>query len=188
MHIKSAEFIKGVVGEDEILHDGRKQFALIGRSNVGKSSLINSLTASKGLARTSSSPGRTQQLNFFIIDDSFYLVDLPGYAYAKLPKKEREKLQILINWYLFLSNVEQEKIFLIIDAKVGPTKDDLEILTALEQHQKKVIIIANKIDKIRPSQYRNQMSKITDIIGSHYIIPYSSKDSRGKKEVLAELY
>src|SRR3989344_2302589 len=101
MQITSAEFVKGVVGEDEILTDGTPQIAFIGRSNVGKSSVINSLAQKKDLARTSAFPGRTQEINLFLINRSFYLVDLPGYGYAKMSKEKQFELQDLIAWYLF---------------------------------------------------------------------------------------
>ena len=151
MKITSVEFIKGVVGEDRIMNDQKAQIAFIGRSNVGKSSTINFLTGKKGLAKVSASPGRTQQANFFLVNNKFYFVDLPGYGFAKASKEVRAKIWDLVNWYFFLSGVEQKKVVVIIDAKVGPTKDDLEILEALHEHQKNIIVLANKTDKVKKS-------------------------------------
>ncbi len=187
MDIKSARFIKGVVGPDKALENSLSQIAFIGRSNVGKSSVINTLTKQKNLARTSSFPGKTREINLFLINESFYLLDLPGYGYAKLPKPMRQEIESLINWYFFVSTYQQKKVFLIIDANVGPTKDDLEILKALEEYQKNVIIIANKIDKIKKSEYDKQFKKISSLVGEHKIIPCSAEKNIGFKELLNEL-
>src|ERR1700678_4530621 len=107
--ISSAKFMRGVAGTDELLGDGTSQVALIGRSNVGKSSIINSLTGEKGLARTSHTPGLTQQINIYSINHSLYLLDLPGYGYAKTSPETKERIQKLIYWYFFDSPYEQKK-------------------------------------------------------------------------------
>ncbi|MEK7066054.1 MAG: ribosome biogenesis GTP-binding protein YihA/YsxC, partial [Patescibacteria group bacterium] len=136
MKIKSAKFIRGVTGTDEILEDGVPQVAFIGRSNVGKSSTINSLVGQKDLARTSSFPGRTQELNVFLITPEkgspFYLVDLPGYGFAKGAISKQEQILKLIRWYLTDSGIEQKKVVLIIDASVGATANDLEMFRILQ--------------------------------------------------------
>lgn len=187
MTINSAKFIKTAVGIDPAFLDGIPQIAFIGRSNVGKSSTINALTKQKGLAIVSSSPGRTQGLNIFLINEAFYLVDLPGYGFAKLSKEDRAWLHELINWYLFNKQFNQKKIVQIIDANIGPTKDDLELLQTLEQHNKNILVIANKIDKIKKSQYAAQCQKIKDLIGYHEIIFYSSKTGTGITEIVNKL-
>jgi len=186
MKIKSAVFMRGLVGDDAILNDGVPQVAFIGRSNAGKSSLINSLTGVKGLARTSSLPGLTQQLNVFMINNSHYFVDLPGYGFAKIKKERVDKLQDLIGWYLFDSQ-HNPKVVLIIDAEVGPTKDDLATLKSLEDSGKEIVVVANKIDKVKKSVYQKQMKKITDLIGPHKIIQYSSKAKKGTGELSDEV-
>lgn len=187
MQIKSAQFIKGVVGDDTIFSDGTPQIAFIGRSNVGKSSVINSLVKQKDLAKTSSFPGRTQQINLFLINKEFYLVDLPGYGFAKVPGNVRVKIENLINWYFFKSGYEQKKVVLIIDAKVGPTKDDMVMLGELEQSRKEIIVVANKVDKLKPSEYSKQMEKIAGTIGAHKIIPYSAEKGIGMGVLTQEL-
>jgi GTP-binding protein len=187
MAINSAKFIKTAVGDDAVFLDGTPQVAFIGRSNVGKSSTINALTKQKGLAIVSASPGRTQGLNVFWINEDLYLVDLPGYGFAKLSKQDRVWLHELINWYLFNKKFEQKKIVQIIDANIGPTKDDLELLETMEKHNKNILVIANKIDKIKKSQYANQCQKIKDLIGYHEVIFYSSKTGTGIKDIIDKI-
>jgi GTP-binding protein len=167
MKIQSAEFIKGLRGEDEILADGKSQVAFIGRSNVGKSSVINSLVNRRDLARSSSKPGKTVEINFFLINKDFYLVDLPGYGYAKTSLEERDNLRKLIYWYLLYANVDQKKIVLIIDAKVGPTDQDLEILRRLSEAEKNIVIIANKVDKLKSSEKVKQLASIQKLVGQN---------------------
>jgi len=188
MKIISSKFIRGVVDEDGMFNDDIPQIAFIGRSNVGKSTTINSLVGKKDLARTSSTAGRTQEINFFMINEEFYLVDLPGYGFAKVSKEDREWLKQLINWYFFNPKHKQEKIVLIIDAKVGPTKDDLEMLAALDDWGKDVFVIANKSDKIKKSQYQNQIRKIQEKIKKHKIFPFSAKLGDGKEEIVDALF
>ncbi len=176
-----------MVGTDGVLADGTPQIAFIGRSNVGKSSVINSLTNNKGLAKTSSFPGLTTEINVFLINDSAYFIDLPGYGYAKLSKDAREKIFQLINWYLFNLEYKQKKVVLIIDAFVGPTEPDLEMLQTLESHGKNIVVVANKIDKIKSSLYSKQFKKIREVIGPHKIIPYSAENKKGVQELIDEL-
>lgn len=187
MEINSAKFIKTAVGDDAIFLDGIPQVALIGRSNVGKSSTINAFTKQKGLAIVSSSPGRTQGLNVFLINENRYLVDLPGYGFAKLSKNDRKWLHGLIDWYLFNNKFEQRLIVQIIDAEIGPTKDDLELLSVLKEHHKPVLVLANKIDKIKKSQYVSQCQKIKQQLGEVELMFYSSKTGSGIREVVERI-
>lgn len=184
MRITSAKFIKGIVGTDEILDDGIPQIAFIGRSNVGKSTAINTITGQNKLAITSSFPGRTQQINMFLINDTTYFMDLPGYGYARVSGKGKEKIQELIYWYFFNSHYNQKYIVLIIDANVGPTKDDLEMLYHLEKAGKNIIILANKIDKIKKSEYQKSMNKLTKLVNNHRIIPFSGLKKIGTQELI----
>lgn len=188
MNITSAKFIKGVVGPDEALDEKFPQIAFVGRSNVGKSSLINSLVKQKDLAKTSSFPGRTQQLNIFLINNAYYLMDLPGYGFAKGSKVEQEKIQQLIYWYLFNSDYKQSAVVLIIDASIGATENDMQMLHSLKEQNKKVIIVANKVDKIKKSQYKNQLNKIQEVVGDIKIIPYSSFEKVGINELANEIF
>lgn len=188
MKITSAKFIKGMVqGDESLKKDNLPQVAFIGRSNVGKSSTINALTRQKDLARTSSTPGRTQQINLFLINESFYLVDLPGYGYSSGSKESKEALFELVNWYFFASGYEQKVIILILDANIGATENDLEILHALEERQKNIIIAANKIDKINKSAYAKQIQSIQATVGDHKVIPYSTKNGTGINDLAKEI-
>jgi GTP-binding protein len=188
MQIISATFIKGVVGPDKILEGDTPQIALIGRSNVGKSSVINSLTNKTALARTSSFPGHTKQINVFSINDSFFLLDLPGYGFAMDSAEMREQLHDLIDWYLFRSKYGQKKVVLIIDANIGLTDKDLIMLEVLREHEKDVAIVANKVDKIKSSKYDEQFRKIRDSVGDIRIIPYSSTKKIGIRELNKEIF
>jgi GTP-binding protein len=183
--ITKANFIRGVSGTDPVLYDDIPQVVFIGRSNSGKSSTINALVNQNKLAITSSFPGRTQKINIFLINESFYFVDLPGYGYAKVPVKIKGKLRSMVNWYFFDSGINHNRIFVIVDANVGMTKDDLELLDALEHYKKNVIIIANKIDKIKKSEYEEKMNNLKS---SFKIIPFSAKKKIGVEEVLSNLF
>lgn len=187
MSTTSAVFIKGITTVDETLNADLPHIAVIGRSNVGKSSTINALTGVKKLAKTSAFPGRTQQLNLFKIGtkeaSAYYLVDLPGYGYAKLSKQGRAVLQDLINTYLFNAPMEQTIVFLIIDAYVGATASDLELLEALDKHHKHVIILANKIDKIKKNDLKKQLVALQHSVGNHTLMPYSADEKIGLAEI-----
>lgn len=179
MNITSATFVKGIIGPDEALERDIPQIAFIGRSNVGKSSLINALMHQKDLARTSSFPGRTAQVNLYLINKKFYFVDLPGYGYAKASREARERLEHLIQWYLFESPYRQKKVVHIIDAYTGMTESDKDMLYSLEEHGKEIIILANKIDKIKKSVQATELQKIQDIVEPHIVISCSAKKNIG---------
>lgn len=181
--IKSAQFIKGVVGEEAILYDGTPQIAFIGRSNVGKSSTLNAVLGRNKLVKVGNTPGKTREINFFDVHTNnnlhCYLVDLPGYGYAKLSKTDRKKLKELIQWYLVHPEADTALICLIIDSKVGLTTLDKEFIQIMDQSEKKYIIAANKIDKIN-QKAQNQLKKdlIADTRAGTPIFYYSA--SKGK--------
>ncbi len=183
MRITSTRFVKGLVGDDEILADGIPQIAFVGRSNVGKSSLINALTGSK-ISRTSSYPGSTQEINVFLINDSFYLVDLPGYGFARASGRGREKIGELIDSYLFNSIHPQKRIVLIIDANVGMTEKDITMFNELRKYRKDFIIVASKIDKMTQSEYHKKLAELTKMVGNHTLIPFSSKKRNGLEDLV----
>ncbi len=187
MKIKSADFVKGIMGDDEILEDGKPQVAFIGRSNVGKSSVINSLVNRRDLAKSSAKAGKTKEINLFLINRDFYLVDLPGYGYAQASLEERDNLRKLIYWYLLYSEVPHKRVVLIIDAKVGVTDSDSEMLRRLEEREKDIVVVANKIDKIKNSEYKKQMNAIQEKVGNHKVIPYSTVEKKGIGELTAAI-
>jgi GTP-binding protein len=187
MKITSAEFKKGITGFDEILEDGIPQIAFVGRSNVGKSSVINTLVNKGNLARSSATPGRTREINFYLINKEFYLVDLPGYGFASGSLTERKEIQQLIYWYLLGENVDYKKVILIIDAKIGATENDMAMLHSLNEQGKNLVVVANKIDKIKKTDLKKQLDSIKQIFGKHKVIPYSAEEKIGISELANEL-
>jgi GTP-binding protein len=186
MLITSAVFKFGIKGSHKILEDGTPQVAFVGRSNAGKSSLINSLTGVKGLAISSKTPGRTQEINIFLINGTHYFLDLPGYGYTKTKVKIFEKLGKLIYWYIFNSD-NNPKVVLLVDAEIGPTDSDLEMLHELEKAGRDIVIVLNKVDKIQKSKYKIQVDKLTKQFRGHKVFPYSSKAKIGIEELATEL-
>lgn len=161
------------------------ELAFIGRSNVGKSSLINTLLNRKSLARTSSQPGKTQTINYYNINDAFYLVDLPGYGYAKISKEVKEKWKrMTINY--FNNSKTLRVVFQLIDIRHDPTEKDKEMYDTLLQCGFSPIIIATKADKIKRSQLNKQVKAIEDklqLVEGTPVIPFSSSDLTGKDEL-----
>ena len=183
MKILKAEFAKGVIGDDYSLGDSLPQVAFFGRSNVGKSSVINSLVDRKNLVKVSKIPGKTLKANFFRINDSFYLVDFPGYGYAKHSMKDRNKIIKRIFWYVKHSNVRPRTVFLIIDTKVGLTVLDREMIKILEENKHQIVIIANKIDKLGKTIAERQLLAIRKEAPCIFVLPYSAKTNEGKDEL-----
>ena len=187
MKIVSAKFIKGIIGTDDILYDGKFQVAFMGRSNVGKSTLINSLVGIDNLARSSSDPGKTIRMDFFLINNNYYFVDFPGYGYAKRSPEKREKLAKMMLWYLMYAEVKNKLVILIIDAKVGMTPFDLDMLKTLREEKIDYLIIANKIDKLKMNEKDKQLAKIKSDCGDLEIITFSREDKREKFNLLAKI-
>ena len=188
MKITSTKFMKGLVGDDEILANGIPQIAFIGRSNVGKSSLINTLTQSS-ISRTSSFAGRTQEINIFLVNNAYYFVDLPGYGFARASGLGREKIGELIDSYLFNSIHTQKKVVLIIDLSVGMTEKDILMFNELIKYNKDFIIVANKIDRLTQSEYHKNISLLKKMAGDIYpIIPFSNKTRKGLEELVEEIF
>lgn len=180
MKVTSAKLIGQIHFEDDLSDTELKHVAFIGRSNVGKSSLINALTGKKELARSSSSAGHTKTINFFEINKSFYLVDLPGYGFAQGSLSDRKKLQQLIEWYLTYPDLDdQQLIVLIVDAKVGATDLDQQMMTFLQELGKNVVVAANKIDKIKKTEVKKQLQKIAEYSAPFPVIPVSTTDKVG---------
>ena len=188
MNITSAEFVKGIRGTDKILYDQKPQIAFVGRSNVGKSSVINSLVERRNLARSSSSPGKTIRLDFFLINGAVYFVDLPGYGYAKMSQDKHEDIRKMMMWYLEYSEVKNRKVVLIIDALVGITDFDRQMIELLTEHHIDFIIVANKADKLKKEQKEKQLKQIQQDLGNVSVIAYSAKTKEGRETLLKKIF
>ena len=182
MKVTSAEFLKSAFKEADWPRDSKPEIAFLGRSNVGKSSLMNSLLGVRGLARTSSTPGRTQALNFFLINDSFRFVDLPGYGYARAPKDVRAKWSAAAENYLAKRNQLVLSIH-IVDSRHEPTKQDLQLHEWLEHHQRPHLIVATKSDKLSNNELRKNINRAARALNFDRILAYSATTRRGRDEV-----
>jgi GTP-binding protein len=186
MKIASAEFVKSAFNRDHWIEDRRPEIAFLGRSNVGKSSLINSLLQRKGLARTSNTPGRTQSINYFLINDAFYFVDLPGYGYAKVSKSMRSDWGTMAEEYLS----ESERLVLcvqLIDSRHEPTRLDLQLNEWLNFNGKPHIAVATKSDKLTANQLTKQLKVIRMALKFSEVIPYSAETGKGRDTVWSQL-
>lgn len=182
MNITSSEFLKGITGTDIILTDGVPEVAFVGRSNVGKSSLVNSLVNRKELVKTSNRPGKTTEINFFGINGKkFYFVDLPGYGYAKRSPKEKDKIEKLILWYLMYSEATIFKVVLILDSKAGLTAFDEEMIRVLREKGHRLIIVANKVDKLNQKETSAQIRAIKELAHEAVVVPYSATTAAVKE-------
>jgi len=179
MKITSAKFVKGIIGTDDILYNGLPQIAFVGRSNVGKSSVINSLTNQKDLVKVGKKPGKTTEINFFLINNKFYFVDLPGYGYAHLSPAKREKIRKRMLWYLLESEVKLAYVVIVLDIKAGFTDFDAEMVYMLKEAGHHYIIIANKIDKLNQKEISRQLAFITENSYAEDVIPYSTVTKEG---------
>lgn len=162
------------------------EIAFAGRSNVGKSSLINSLLNRKNLARTSSSPGKTVTINFYAVNDSFFLVDLPGYGYAKASAAERAKWGKMIEKYLSTRETLRT-VILLVDIRHAPTKDDVMMYDWIVRNGLTPVVAATKLDKIKRSQVDKSIKLIRETLGAKKdvkIIPFSSQNKTGREEML----
>jgi GTP-binding protein len=186
MNIKSVKFIGSFIGTEEILSDEIPKIALIGRSNVGKSSLINALTHS-GISRTSALPGATQQVNVFLVNNSIHFIDLPGYGYAKGSIGFRTKMRDIIKTYLLNPNFKQKKVVLIIDANVGMTARDESMFAELKKAHKNIVIVASKTDKMTQSEYHKKISELQEMAGNYPVFPVSSTEKTGLDPLTEEL-
>ncbi len=160
------DFLKGVVAMDGLPEPDRLEVCFAGRSNVGKSTLINALTGRKGLARASNTPGRTQEINFFTVADQHYLVDLPGYGYANAPLKVVEKWQRLLKNYLS-GRQTLRRAFVLIDARHGVKKVDDEIMTLLDKSAVTFQVVMTKIDKVKQADLQKSLDLTRKALAKH---------------------
>jgi GTP-binding protein len=186
MKIHSSEFIKSAFDSSQWITDGLPEIAFLGRSNVGKSSLLNSLLDRKGLARTSNTPGRTQSINYFLINEGFYFVDLPGYGYAKVSKSTRADWGEMARDYL-TDHADLRLSIQLIDSRHPPTVLDAQLNEWLTFNEKPHIVVATKADKSSRNQLSKQVRDIKTTFASSKVIPYSSLTGQGRDELWAEI-
>jgi len=188
MKITSSEFVISNTDVNKCPQDGLPEYAFIGRSNVGKSSLINMLTGHKGLAMTSSKPGKTLLINHFIIDKKWYLVDLPGYGYAKRSQKTQEQIASIIQRYI-LHREQLTCLFVLVDSRLSPQKIDMEFITWLGENGVPFGIIFTKVDKLSKAKVDGNVKVFLEALKEEWeeLPPYflsSAEKGTGKEEIL----
>lgn len=189
MDFRKTEFVKSAVRPADFIRDKRPQLAFAGRSNVGKSSVINTLIQRKNFARVGAQPGKTSQINYFLVDSAAYLTDLPGYGYAKVSQAERDR------WARLMESYFQEKGLitlgvLIVDARHKPTKDDETMAKFFKDTECPVIVAANKLDKLKKSEIEPNLALIRETLAlddSVPLVPFSAEKGLGRAELIAEI-
>ena len=182
MKITSADFLKSAFKESDWPRDLRPEIAFLGRSNVGKSSVINSLLGVRKLARTSSTPGRTQSLNFFTINDAFRFVDLPGFGYARVPRDIKSSWGEMVTSFLAKRRQLMLSIHLV-DSRHEPTKQDLQLHEWLKLSAKPHLVVATKSDKLSNNELQKSLEHITRVLEDDQVVAYSTKTGRGRDEL-----
>lgn len=188
MEVKQTAFAGSYAKETQCPRDGKPEYAFIGRSNVGKSSLVNMLCKRKSIARISRTPGKTQLLNYFLINEQWYLVDLPGYGYAKISKKKRQEWQRMIRTYL-KTRYTLQSAFVLIDSNVPPQESDIEFMNELGEERIPFAIVYTKSDRLKPHELEGNLEKIRAAILEHWeeLPPQfitSSNTGKGRVELL----
>ena len=186
MDVHNVEMVMSAVSATQYPTDGKPEIALVGRSNVGKSSLTNTLINRKNFARTSSQPGKTQTLNFYNVEDQLYFVDVPGYGYAKVSKKQREAFGHMIEEYI-TSRKQLRGVISLVDARHDPSDDDISMYEWLHYYNIPILVVATKADKISRSRFNKYESNIKRTLGfdeedSDFQF-FSSETKYGKDEV-----
>ena len=184
--VSSARFVKSASKPADFPRDQFREIAFVGRSNVGKSRLLNALAGIQGLARISSSPGRTQTINFFSINERFYFVDLPGYGYAKAPKRIQAQWRPLVEGYLE-GRQQIELVLLLVDSRIPPTPDDVMMKDWLDQYGIEKSVILTKSDKLSRSQLIRSAKRASDVLGEDELIPFSAVSGLGKDTVWSRI-
>ena len=185
MVIKKSKFVKSMSAFAAFPGQGLPEIAMVGKSNVGKSSLINNMTGNSKLARTSSEPGKTRLVNLYLINEAFFLVDLPGYGFAKAPKQEKQKWAEMIEGYLRGSG-HLKRVFQLVDVRHAPTEDDQLMVEYLRHYDIPFTVVATKADKLSKAQRGRSIPVICRTLGvqSWEVMVNSSKDGTGKDKLL----
>lgn len=185
MKINSVNLVISAVRRSQYPTDEKPEFLLVGRSNVGKSSFINTIIGRKNYARTSANPGKTQTINFYLVNDQFYLVDAPGYGFANLGKQKRKKFGLMMEDYL-INRPNLKQVFMLIDFRHEPTSDDIMMYNFLKHYKIPVTIVATKTDKIGITMQQKQRSNILEhidlVVGDDFVM-FSNVTKDGKLEV-----
>ncbi|QEA58631.1 YihA family ribosome biogenesis GTP-binding protein [Leuconostoc koreense] len=186
MDVHNVEMVMSAVSASQYPTDGKPEIALVGRSNVGKSSLTNTLIQRKNFARTSSQPGKTQTLNFYDVEDKLYFVDVPGYGYAKVSKAQREAFGVMIEEYI-TSRKQLRGVISLVDARHEPSEDDISMYEWLHYYNIPILVVATKSDKISRGKFNKAESVIKKALGfdnenSNFQF-FSSETKYGKDEV-----
>jgi len=189
MLVKNPQFEISAVRPAQYPKQGKPEIVLVGKSNVGKSSFINCMINRKKLARTSSEPGKTRQINFYNMDNNFYFVDLPGYGYSKMSKQEQEQVGKFIEEYLF-NREEIALIVFLVDIRHDPTENDKLMYNYVMRSKLPFVVLANKADKIAPTKvndYVANIQKILNPIGDNVFLPFSSEKKIYSEAVWEEI-
>jgi GTP-binding protein len=184
MQVTEAEIVISAVSKKQYPETHMPEIALAGRSNVGKSSFINKMINRKNLVRTSQKPGKTQTLNFYKINDRFHFVDVPGYGYAKVSKKERNAWGKMLEEY-FTERENLKAVVLLVDIRHEPTKDDVTMYDFLKHYELPVVVVATKLDKIPKGKRVQHIKRAADklqLLQEDIILPFSSETGEGKEE------
>lgn len=190
LNFAKVEFVRSAANRSGFLRDGLPQFAFAGRSNVGKSSVINRLVGRKNLAYVGASPGKTTQINYFLVDKGAYLVDLPGYGYAKVSRAEKERWGRLMESYFQDEGGILTAGVLIVDIRHKPTENDLTMHTWFRETGCPEIVVANKLDKLKKSQVEPALALIRETLeltDEDILVPFSAEKGTGKEELIGLL-
>ncbi|HJG86422.1 ribosome biogenesis GTP-binding protein YihA/YsxC [Pseudoflavonifractor capillosus] len=189
LNLQRAEFVRSAAKAADFPRDGLPQVVFAGRSNVGKSSVINKILLRKNLARVGAAPGKTTHINYFLIDEKLYLVDLPGYGYAKVSQAEKERWGRLIESW-FADNALMTLGIMVVDARHKPTANDCTMGEWFKQSGKPFLVVANKLDKLRKSEIEPNLARIRETLGlpdDVKVITFSAEKGEGRQELLGEI-
>ncbi len=189
INFNRAEFVLSAVNAANFVRDGRPQVTFAGRSNVGKSSVINRILNRKNFARVGATPGKTTQINYFRIDDKIYFTDLPGYGYAKVSKGERDRWGMLMERYFAEPGLVSVGV-LIVDSRHKPTADDVTMCDYFKSTGCPLIVVANKLDKLKKSEIEPNIARVRETLeldDSVVVIPFSAEKGTGKTELISAI-
>ncbi len=187
MRILSAEFVKSCVRKEELPRDGLPEVAFAGRSNVGKSTLINTITGRKKLAHTSSTPGKTRRINYYLVNRRFYFVDMPGYGYARVSREERRRWQKMVEGYLE-GRGELKGVVVLIDSRREPDELERALYDYLASMGKPVVTVLTKVDKLSKNRLSGRVEAIRKGLGIERVVPFSARTGMGREELVSAIF